>query len=120
MNEQLALDAEIGERRHRAVRAGHAEMTHSPSGLGTETGGDHLVIAPERTVEEQERCARYPCGELVVHCRACRDVEKALSSAGRLDHQPDRILRPLGEALLDMTILEIERDFSWHAERLED
>src|SRR6185437_5584697 len=42
VDEELALDAEIGERRHRAVAPGDAQMPHAVPGLAAEAGLDHL------------------------------------------------------------------------------
>ena len=38
--------------------AGHAHMAHAPPGLGADARGDHLVVAPQRAVEEHQIAPR--------------------------------------------------------------
>src|SRR6185312_15561383 len=117
MDEELARDAEIGELSHRAVAPGHAQMPHAAPGLAAEAGADHLVVAPQRAVEEQERGAAEPRLELVVERGAGRHVVEALAGRRRRDVEADGVLRALRQPLLDALILEIERDLAGHAER---
>src|SRR5947209_14197438 len=57
VNEELTRDAEVAEGRDRAVLAGHAHMAHALPGLAADAEPDHLVILPQRAVEEDERRA---------------------------------------------------------------
>src|SRR6185312_14285399 len=114
-----AMDAEIGERLHRAVAPGDAQMTHAAPGLAAEAGADHLVVAPQRAVEEHERRAAQPGFELVVERGTGGDIVEALADRRRRDVEADGVLRTLRQPLLDTRILEIERDLAGHAERLD-
>src|SRR5581483_2162266 len=116
VDEGLARDAEIGERGHRSLGTGNAQMTHAASRLRSETGLDHFLVAPERAVEEQQRRPLDASGELSVDGGAGGNVVEMPSCRGRSDHQPDGILGALGEAFFDAPILEIKCDFAGHAE----
>src|SRR5690349_2650946 len=82
VDEELARDAEIGERRHRSLWTGDAQMAHAASRLCSKTGPDHFVIVPKRAVEEQEPLALDASGELTVDGSAGGDVVEVLSRRG--------------------------------------
>ncbi len=81
-----------------------------------EAGADHLVVAPQRAVEEQQRGAAQPRPELVVERGASRQVIEALARGRARDRQADRILRALCQSLLDRRVFEVEGDLARHAE----
>src|SRR5438270_8441791 len=55
VNEDLTLDAEVAEGGDRATLAGHAHMAHALPGFAADAEPDHLVVSPQRAVEEDER-----------------------------------------------------------------
>ena len=57
MQKNLPVDAEIGQGRDRAIVSRHRNMSHGLPGLGAEARRDQFVIAPDRAVEEDQRCA---------------------------------------------------------------
>ena len=60
MQEHLLPDVETGKALDRAVIARHRNMSHALSRLLAEAGGDQLIVAPHRAVEEDQRRAVEP------------------------------------------------------------
>src|SRR6266852_4398212 len=79
VDEYLAFDAEVTESGNDTIVAGHAHMTHAASGLAADTETDHLVIAPQCAIEEDERGAPEALRQGLRHCGAARNEEKPCS-----------------------------------------
>src|SRR5436190_19175901 len=60
------FDPDCLERNQRAVRAANRHMTHAPAGLHSGPGPDHLIIAPQRSVEEYQPCVLEACRSFAV------------------------------------------------------
>ena len=58
MDKDPAADAEIAERRDRAVVAAHAHVPHAPPGFAADAEPDHFVVAPQGAIEEDQRAPR--------------------------------------------------------------
>src|SRR5205814_6747674 len=75
----------------RAFRAADADMAHAPAGLGADAHADHLVILPQRAVEEYERAFGEALAQTAVHRGAARHELKALAARCFGDREPDRV-----------------------------
>ena len=90
-------------------------MAHALVRLGADAGGDHLVVAPQRPIEEHQFRPSDPFRQRARHRRAGRQVEEPAAIRG--DLETDRIAGLRAEARPGVLILEVERDFPGHHER---
>src|SRR5471030_788980 len=115
VEENLALDGEIAKSGDRAVLARDAHMPHALSCLVADAALYHLVIAPQRAVEKDERRPAQALLQRGRHRGTAGNEEK--TRAGRVldDLQADgtAILMNAG---LPPRLLEPERDLSRHRE----
>ena len=68
----------------RAAVARHRHVTHATGTFVTEPSLDHLVVGPERPVEEQGVGAFDPALDSVRHLGAARNIEHALAAGDRI------------------------------------
>ena len=66
-------------------------MSHALSGLAAEPGRDHLIVAPHRAVEEDQRRAGQPRLEIVGHSRAGGDEIEIFAARLVLNPQAERV-----------------------------
>src|ERR1700730_12466158 len=117
VDEDLALHGNVAEGRDGAAGAARAHMPHALSRLRTEPEADHLVVLPQRAVEQDDRRAGQALPQAVGHLRAAGNVEKPALARAYL--HADRVARLACELIGRIACLEIERDLARNVEQLD-
>ncbi len=93
-------------------------MSHALSGLGAEAGHDHLVVAPDRAIEEQERGAGKPRFQLVGDMGAGGDEVEMPARGLVADAKAERVAGAVIAAGMRLA-LEIPGALAGHGEGLD-
>src|SRR5262249_11713214 len=76
VDEDSTADSEVPKSGDSAVIAAHAHMPHAPASLGADPEPDHLVVAPQGSVEKNKRAPGEARTQQIGHRRAARDKEE--------------------------------------------